>query len=239
MNSMPTWLVLACRIILLVLIPVVLTLTNVRLLLTHAFPQIEYSLPGFPDDPYGFTKEERLHWSRIAVDYLLNDAGIEFLGNLRFPEGQTAPPESCQYYLDGDCNRLYNDRELRHMSDVKRVTRGALIVWAVGAGLCVLSAGLLYYTGHKAALRAGLLGGAGLTALILLGIVVYLLMSFNLFFTQFHQVFFEGDTWLFLWSDTLIRLFPTRFWQDTFIFVGGGAILEALLLGAWAWYGLK
>ena len=212
MKPMPTWLVVTCRVILTVLIPVVLTLTNVRLLLTPAFPQIEYSLPGFPEDPFGFTKEERLRWSKIAIDYLLTEgAGIEFLGELRFPEGQTAPPESCQYYLDGDCNRLYNDRELRHMADVKRVTQWALRVWAVGGVLCLTSGGLLYYFGQKAVLRLGLLGGAGLTALILLGIVTYLLISFNTFFTQFHQVFFEGETWIFLWSDTLIRLFPLRF----------------------------
>ncbi len=47
------------------------------------------------------------------------------------------------------------------------------------------------------------------------------------FFTLFHQVFFEGDSWLFLYSDTLIRLFPIRFWQDAVlaaavISLGGG-----------------
>jgi hypothetical protein len=51
MRTMPPWLLLTCRILLVVLIPIVLTLTNVRLLMTHAFPEIEYSLPGFPADP--------------------------------------------------------------------------------------------------------------------------------------------------------------------------------------------
>ena len=49
-------------------------------------------------------------------------------------------------------------------------------------------------------------------------------------FEGFHAIFFEGDSWLFLYSDTLIRLFPIRFWQDTFLFaaliaVGGGLAL--------------
>jgi len=239
MNPMPAWLSLTARIFLTILIPIFLTLANVRLLLTHAFPEIEYSLPGFPDDPYGFTKADRLKWSEIAVDYLLNNQGIAFLGALRFPEGQTAPPESCKYYLDGDCNRLYNDRELRHMSDVKNVTQGALNVW-VGSGiLCLLVIGALYYFQQKATLRAGLLGGAGLTALLLLGLVAYLSINFDTFFVQFHHIFFTGDSWLFLYSDTLIRLFPVRFWQDTFLFLCGGTILESILLGLWAWYGLK
>jgi integral membrane protein (TIGR01906 family) len=44
-------------------------------------------------------------------------------------------------------------------------------------------------------------------------------VSFSFVFVGFHLIFFEGDTWLFLYSDTLIRLFPTRFWRDVFIFV--------------------
>ena len=50
------------------------------------------------------------------------------------------------------------------------------------------------------------------------------------FFAGFHSLFFEGDTWLFLYSDTLIRLFPIRFWQDAFLWaaviaLGGGVAL--------------
>ena len=236
---MPAWLVFTLRLLLILLIPIVLTLTNVRLLLTPWFPQIEYSMPGFPADFYGFTKEDRLRWSAVAVEYLNNNEGIEFLADLRFPEGETAPPGSCEFYLDGDCNRLYNDRELRHMEDVKIVVRWALNVWALSAITVLLAGVLLNSYGERAALRAGLFGGAILTLVILVGIVVYLLINFDTFFTQFHQVFFEGDTWIFMWSDTLIRLFPIHFWQDTFIFVGGGAILEALLLGAFAWYRMR
>jgi integral membrane protein (TIGR01906 family) len=239
MRTMPAWLAVLCRILIIALLPIVLTLTNVRLLMTHLFPDIEYSLPGFPADSYGFTKADRLKWSKISIDYLLNSSGIEFLKELRFPAGVTAPPESCPYYLDGDCNRFYNDRELRHMSDVKTVTRWTLNIWVFSALLVIGSAGLLYYFREKSILRSALLGGSGLTIVILLGIVTYLLLNFNTFFTQFHQVFFESSTWTFLWSDSLIRLFPLRFWQDTFIFVGGGAIVESLIIAAWAWWGLK
>ena len=239
MRTMPAWLAVICRILIIILLPFVLTLTNVRLLMTHAFPEIEYSLPGFPDDPYAMTKADRLMWSKISIDYLLNNSGIEFLKALHFPAGVTAPPESCSFYLDGDCNRFYNDRELKHMSDVKIVTRLALNIWVLSAILVIGSAGLLFYFGQKSVLRAALLGGSGLTIIILVGIVTYLLANFNTFFIQFHEVFFEGGTWSFLWSDSLIRLFPLRFWEDAFIFVGGGAIVEAVLVAAWAWWGLK
>jgi len=239
MKPMPAWLVLTCRILLIVLIPVVLTLTNVRLLMLPLFPSVEYNLSDFPPDLYGFTKEDRLKWSNVAIDYLLNNAGIEFLGNLRFPEGQTAPPESWQYYTTRDNTYLYNDRELRHMLDVKKVTHGALNVWAVCGIITLLTIGVLYYFGEKTALRIGLLGGAGITLVIYLGIITYIAVNFNALFVQFHEVFFAGGTWLFLFSDTLIRLFPVKFWQDAFTFIGGASIVEASLLGVVAWYWVK
>jgi len=44
-------------------------------------------------------------------------------------------------------------------------------------------------------------------------------VSFWQFFTLFHELFFTGDSWIFEYSDTLIRLFPLRFWQDLFLFI--------------------
>ena len=41
------------------LIPVVLVLAAVRLLMTPLFLIVEYNTPGFPEDRYGFTKEDR------------------------------------------------------------------------------------------------------------------------------------------------------------------------------------
>jgi len=35
---------------------------------------------------------------------------------------------------------------------------------------------------------------------------------------------------MFAYSDTLIRLFPVRFWQDCFIYVGGFALVVGLAL---------
>ncbi len=238
MRMIPAWLVVVCRVVITGLLPVVLVLTNVRLLGTPAFLELEYRMPGFPPDPYGFTPADRLKWSKASLDFLLNDQGIDFVRRLRFAPGQTAPPESCKYYLDGDCNRLYNDRELKHMSDTKAVVRAVLNAWVVSAVLVLVAASLLYYFRQRAALRGGLLAGAGLTIVILIGLVVYLLISWNTFFTQFHQMFFTGDSWIFLYTDTFIRLFPERFWQDFFLFAGGGAVVEALLIAALAWYRL-
>jgi integral membrane protein (TIGR01906 family) len=55
--------------------------------------------------------------------------------------------------------------------------------------------------------------------------------SFWQFFTVFHELFFTGNSWQFLFTDTLIRLFPMRFWQDAFLFVGILEVVVGLALG--------
>jgi integral membrane protein (TIGR01906 family) len=197
------------------LTPVVLVLTSVRLLMMPAFLTFEYNTPNFPADYYGFTKEDRLYWSNIALEYLLNNAGIEFLGDLSFDDGSP----------------VYNGRELGHMVDVKIALGTALQVWRLSLGALVLLAIWAWLGGWIEAYRRGLGRGGWLTAIAIAGIIVFVLLSFGVFFVAFHNVFFEPGTWMFEFSDTLIRLFPERFWRDIFIYVGvlsGGA---GLLMG--------
>jgi hypothetical protein len=76
------------------ILPVVIVLMVVRLVINPWYLVFEYHTPGFPDDPYGFSLQDRLNYGKIAVDYLVNSADISFLGDLRFPAGQQAPDAS-------------------------------------------------------------------------------------------------------------------------------------------------
>ncbi len=213
------------------LVPVVFILGAVRLLLTPAYLVIEYNTPNFPADRFGFTKEDRLYWGHLAVEYLLNDEDISYLGELRFPAGQLVPPQSCQFMKD--CSQFYNDRELGHMLDVKNVVQAALKVWYLAiAGILV--AGIWSYYGKSwANFKKGLNWGGWLTVFFILTIILLVIIAFGFIFVLFHQVFFDSGTWTFLYSDSLIRLFPERFWRDTFLAVGilagGAGLLLALL----------
>jgi len=214
------WLERALRWPLLVILPVLFLLTSVRLLLTPAFVRLNYALPGFPQDPYGFTRQERLHGAGVALAYLLNDQPIDFLGDLRFDNGQP----------------VYNDRELKHMEDVKVLVQQAMAVWlgAVALG-AVLTLGLMQFAGERQAWRA-LHQAARVTLIVMALLLAGIAASFSFLFVGFHRLFFEGDTWLFLYSDTLIRLFPERFWLTAFVGIGAGTLLLAgLLLGLTAW----
>lgn len=193
--------------------PVFLLLTSIRVLVNPLFLQIEYSLPGFPDDPFGFTQEERLKWSNLSVEYLMNDSDITFLENLKFDDGQA----------------IYNDRELSHMEDVKNLLQDLIPIWII-LGLYLVVVGLITWQERRLAdfghaLSTGGWSVLGLVAAIAIGVA----LSFSALFTGFHRLFFEGDTWLFYTSDTLIRLFPLRFWRDAFLFVGALTVIESLL----------
>ncbi|MFC2065331.1 hypothetical protein ACFLXB_09585 [Chloroflexota bacterium] len=71
------------------LIPIALLFLGLRLLLSSGYLSIEYRMPGFPKDTYGFTLDDRLRYSSIALEYLLNDSDINFLADQTFPNGTT------------------------------------------------------------------------------------------------------------------------------------------------------
>jgi integral membrane protein (TIGR01906 family) len=203
------------------LVPIALMGLGLRVLLTPLFLQVEYNMPYFPPDEFGFTKADRLRWAPYALNYLTNSADISYLSDLKFEDGKP----------------LYNERELSHMNDVKRVTQGALKVWYISLASLALLGVWAWAGGWGQAYRLGLMRGGWLmvTLAITIGVIALVGIAVNpdiffSFFAGFHSLFFEGDSWLFLFSDTLIRLFPIRFWQDAFLFaaliaLGGGTAL--------------
>lgn len=196
------------------IIPFFLLMTAIRLLFSPLYPQVTYRLPGFPPDNYGFSLEDRLHWSRISIEYLLNDSDISFLANQQLPDGQP----------------LYNERELSHMLDVKILVQRMIVAWTILLGLLVVL-GLWAWRGKW---LPDFLHGLGRGGMATIGIVVLILagvaISFNALFTGFHEIFFTGDSWLFYYSDSLIRLFPLPFWEFGFVVMGVFTLLGSALL---------
>lgn len=198
-----------------ILFPLALTFVGLRLLLTHAFPEVEYRTPGFPADDYGFSLQDRLKWSKISIDYLINNADISFLGNQTLPDGSP----------------LYNERELSHMHDVKGVVRPVVwIGYAVWFFIIVIGLWARFGGGWPEYVQ-GLRRGGWLTVGVVVLLGIFAGVSFWQFFTLFHELFFSGNSWLFEYSDTLIRLFPLPFWEDAFMFAGVLDVIAGLVLG--------
>lgn len=212
------------RILVIIAVPVVLTMGMVRLMTLPWFPAWAYRQPWFPDDPFGLAPAARLRLARGAIRSLNVPRGPDLLWDLTLPDGSAA----------------FQEREIEHMVDVKRVydwltlTASVLLVAGIAAGVrlgrddgCAV-----WSAGGWSALS---LGGV-LTLAILVGLGVWMVVGFNAFFTYFHGIFFEAGTWVFAYSDTLIRLFPIEFWQAAGLMVAGGVSLLALILvgvGVW------
>ena len=64
-------------------------------------------------------------------------------------------------------------------------------------------------------------------------------MSSGEFFTTFHRIFFAGESWIFPYSDTLIRLFPMRFWADVATVIAALLVVEAIVAGAAGWLWMR
>jgi integral membrane protein (TIGR01906 family) len=196
-----------------ILIPIILVLASVRIILVTAktWLPLEYRMSGFPVDTYGFSTEDRIYWSAVDIEYLLNEEEIEYFEQFTLENG--AP--------------MHNERELRHMVDVieiviatKRVLQWGFVVLVGLLAFAVWSQGLDY---GLTAIRNG-----ALWSLILIGVLIIgVIFAFGFVFVGFHRIFFESGTWTFSYADTFIRLYPQRFWRDIFFFVGGLVTVQA------------
>jgi integral membrane protein (TIGR01906 family) len=193
---------------------------SIRVLFTPLFLVVEYNMPGFPSDPYGFSKEERLKWGSLSIQYLFNNEDPEFLENLRFEDGTS----------------IYNQREVSHMVDVKILLQQTLRLFYLLLIVYIVIVIWAKIKNHLHWVWAAASKGGWLTLGLIGAILAAVVISFDALFTAFHKVFFVGDTWLFYFSDTLIRLFPMRLWQDAFIFMGIITVTVALFF---AIYGNK
>lgn len=191
-------------IFIIISLPYVLIMFTIRILFTPSFLAFEYNLPGFPEDVYGFSTEERLQWGTYSIEYLFNNEDPQFLENLRFENGTS----------------IYNEREISHMVDVKVLLQQTMTYFYILLGINLLIIIWLFLKNQKKLLWDSLSKGGWFTIGLIAFILMAVAISFNALFTAFHRIFFEGDTWLFNYSDTLIRLFPIRLWQDAFIFMG-------------------
>ena len=99
---------------------------------------------------------------------------------------------------------------------------------SIGAALHPVAGRQLARSGDRCAVWQALIRGAALTLVLLVALGSWMLVAFDRFFTLFHGVFFEQGTWTFYYTDTLIRLFPFRFWEDAGLLVAGGVTLLSL-----------
>ncbi len=194
----------------------------VQLLATDPYLTFEYSKANFPPDPFGYTQQQRFILASTNIHYVRTHLPSD---------------ELSKQFLNGV--PVYNPREVSHMADVLAVFQTVLRVWQAALILLLLLSFILWKKGEQKALASAIQSGGLLTSGIILSIALLAIFGWQFWFETFHLFFFQPGSWLFSYSDTLIRLFPVEFWFDATLTISAFSLAGGLLLTLVGWRGKR
>ena len=147
-------------------VPIIISVIAVLFLLSPLFINLEYRRPGFPEDSYGFTLEERVEYGNKTRKYLISSDTLDDLRELVFKDGEP----------------IYIERELTHLEDVKVLLRQVLWVF-YGAGAVFSFGGTLSRRrGWEESYFSAIALGGKITTYLLVLILFFTLVSFQALF---------------------------------------------------------
>ena len=206
-------------IVIAVALPPALVVNALRVLATETFTRWEVG--RLEPDRYGLAPAEREALALLGLESIRpGSKGIELLETAQLPDASPA----------------FDERELAHMRDVRSVFGAALRAQLVALLILAVFAAAVARTRLRAVVPLGLLIGALATLTVAVLTLPVILLGFDSFFVRFHEMFFEGDSWRFAETDTLIRVYPERFWVDVSRIAAALTVSQALLLAALAWW---
>ncbi len=193
----------AVSLLLIVLFPILLTLLVVRLAFTDLFVEFLYKRVDLPPDPMPY--ELRLSIAKLGLRSVLSDSGME------------------EFKSSG----LFNEREIKHMKDVKR-----LLSFFFGFLYIALPIWLLGFFSLKSIKDMGkvLFFGGFLLEVFVLFVLIASAVNYDWLFTAFHNLFFDPYSWRFRDEDMLLRVYPMDFWFKATLYTALGVFLVNLFL---------
>jgi integral membrane protein (TIGR01906 family) len=194
----------------------------VQVLATDSYLAFEYDKSSFPSDPFGYTQQQRFILASTNIHYVRDHLPGD---------------ELSKQFLNG--LPVYNPREVSHMADVQAVFQTVLRVWKAALILLILLSFILWKKGERKALASAIQSGGVVTFGLILSIALLALVSWQIWFDLFHRFFFEEGSWLFDYSDTLIRLFPLRFWSDATFAITAFSLAGGLWMTLIGWLGKR
>jgi integral membrane protein (TIGR01906 family) len=205
----------AATVVVAVLVPPLLATSALRIVTDDWIVSFAYDHGGVPPDRYGLTGPQRTRLALIGLESIRpRSPGVSLLEEARLPGGAPA----------------FDRREVTHMQDVREAVGVAFAV-QIATALVLLAASVALAwrrTTRRALLRGWQAGGiATLGVAAVLGL--FMLAAWDRFFVDFHGVFFEGDSWRFSRTDTLLRLYPDEFWTIVAAWIAGLAVAMALV----------
>lgn len=201
----------------------IVVINGFRLVATTPFVRAEYRWRPLPPD-VGLSLADRRSLALVGLESIRpRSRGGELLERATLPDGSSA----------------FNERELAHMHDVRVVFRRALRLQTLLGALLAVAAIGLRRTRYRTLVPAGLLFGGLATLVGALALVPFVLLGFDGVFVRFHELFFDGDSWRFAADDTLLRIYPERFWEDTSVVIAALVVVQALVAAIAGRYWLR
>ncbi|WP_457601320.1 TIGR01906 family membrane protein [Hydrogenivirga sp.] len=201
---------LLASLIVVLLSPIVFIGIPTRLAFNEWFIEWEYAKADFPKDRYGMEDKERKRLAKLGLRAVLSDEGMEEFKRARLPDGRIA----------------FNHREVKHMGDVKNFL--SLFFPLLYLSLFLSFLALLYLRDFKLIGRT-LVASSVFSLSLTTAVAVLSVTNYELAFELFHNYVFDPYSWRFRYTDTLLRIYPMKFWYDGTLFVMGSAAALCLL----------
>ncbi|NPA54403.1 MAG: TIGR01906 family membrane protein [Aquificae bacterium] len=178
---------------------------STRIVFNEWFIDYEYSKKDFPKDRWNLDDEYRKHLAKLGLEAVLSEEGLKEFSEAKLPNGVKA----------------FREKEIKHMKDVNKflkfffpLTYLAFFIWFLGFFLWKDSSYLIY---------------SGVFTIFLIVFIGSLIIIFyEEAFAFFHDTVFGRNTWRFRQTDTLLRIYPMKFWFDGTVFVIGLSLFISL-----------
>ncbi len=199
----------AVFIFLLLTSPVWIIGLSARAVFNDWFIELEYSKKDFPKDKYGLNDEYRKKLAKVGLRAVLSKEGLKEFEKAKLPNGRKA----------------FRKKEVKHMEDVNKllsfifpVSYTLFFFWIIG----------VFYLEEY---RKKLLIGSGLFTIFLILITgIFTFTNYNKAFEIFHNYVFDTTSWKFKSYDTLLRVYPMKFWFDGTVAVTVISFILSLIL---------
>ncbi len=198
-----------------ILSPLVFFGIPTRIAFNEWFIDWEYSKADFPKDRYGLPDDYRKYLAKLGLRAVLSDEGMEEFKRAKLPSGR----------------RAFNEREIKHMEDVKNFLSA---FFPLVYGATFLSVLALLYLRDLPLVGKALILASLFSLLLTTASAVFSLTNYKLAFELFHNYVFDPYSWRFKYTDTLLRIYPMKLWFDGTVFVvalAGVLCLLSLLAG--------
>lgn len=140
-------------------------------------------------------------------------------------------------YIFGEQRYVFNDRELKHMKDVRELFKRGFLLKNLSGIIFFL---LLIFAVYKKPVHivfGYIYKGMSAIFIIILLMTAIVSLNFDKWFTNFHLVFFNNDLWqLDITKDKLIQMFPLSFFQDAAFLTVRNSLIIILIVAILSYF---